>query len=74
MTEIEEKLQRLRAMLEVHGLDAALLSRNANFAWLTGGATGYVNSATDMAAASLLVTPQWPLCADQQYRSHPPGG
>jgi Xaa-Pro aminopeptidase len=57
MTEIQEKLKRLRTVLEVNGLDAALLNRNPNFAWLTGGAVGYVNSATDMAAASLLVTP-----------------
>lgn len=61
MTEIQEKLQRLRASLARQGLNAALLSREDNIAWLTGGANAYVNTATDGASASLLVTP------DHQY-------
>jgi Xaa-Pro aminopeptidase len=61
MSEIEEKLACLRALLAGRDLDAALLARSANFAWLTGGASAYVNTATDNGAASLLVTP------DAQY-------
>ncbi len=57
MSEIEEKLARLRGLLAERNLDAALLARSVDFAWLTGGARGYVDTATDYGAASLLVTP-----------------
>lgn len=56
MTEITAKLDLLRGLLAVHDLDAILLRRVANFAWLTDGATGYVNTAADFGAASLLAT------------------
>lgn len=56
MTEIELKLSRIRQLLAGNSLDGVLLRRTANFAWLTGGASGYVNTAADTGAASLLVT------------------
>jgi antitoxin VapB len=57
VSEVEEKLQRVRAMLALQQLDALLLTRNANLAWFTGGARFFVNTATDAGAASILVTP-----------------
>jgi Xaa-Pro aminopeptidase len=56
MTEIETKLTQVRELLSARSLDGILVKRNANFAWLSGGACGYVNTATDFAAANLLVT------------------
>ncbi len=61
MNEIQTKLTLLRETLALHDLDAAYLTRIANFGWLTGGASGYVGTATDFGAAGLLVTP------DAQY-------
>lgn len=56
MTESEEKLARVRGLLDAHQLDAIALSRVANFAWLADGATSYVNTAATFGAASLVVT------------------
>jgi antitoxin VapB len=61
MTETQEKLARVRALLAVHSLDALVLGRVANFAWLTEGAASYVNTATTFGAVSLVITP------DAQY-------
>src|SRR5947209_6310014 len=53
--ELVEKEGRLRGMMREHGLDAVLLGRSANFAWLSGGRS-YINIATDGGVASLLIT------------------
>jgi Xaa-Pro aminopeptidase len=58
MNEIAQKEGRLRALLQEKGLDALLLRRASSFAWATGGASGYVNTATDVSAAALLFTPE----------------
>jgi antitoxin VapB len=51
----------VRDLLTARGIDAILLKRICNFAWLTDGASSYVNTAADLGAVSLLVT------ADAQY-------
>ncbi len=56
--ELETKLTRLQELLAVHELDALLLRRVANFAWLTGGAASYVNTADLYGVAALLITPE----------------
>lgn len=61
MTETQEKLGRIRELLAAHSLDAIVLDRSANFAWLTEGAASYVNTAATFGAVSLLIT------ADKQY-------
>ena len=61
MTETNEKLGRVRALLAAHSLDAIVLGRVANFAWLADGAVSYVNTATTFGAVSLVIT------ADGQY-------
>jgi antitoxin VapB len=58
MSEIDIKLERIRALLEKHGLQALFLNRVSSFAWVTCGAASYVNTASTTGAASLLVTPQ----------------
>lgn len=50
-----EKIKRLRSLLETHQLDAVVLDRVANFAWITDGAAGYVNSSTTFGVASVVV-------------------
>ncbi|HVF98368.1 MAG TPA: M24 family metallopeptidase [Chloroflexia bacterium] len=55
--EWEEKEGRLRALMGRHDLDAMLLSRSANVAWLSGGGRSFVNIAGDGGVGSLLVTP-----------------
>ncbi|MBF6613305.1 MAG: M24 family metallopeptidase [Chloroflexi bacterium] len=52
-----EKESRLRGMLRRRGLDAALLGRSANVAWLSGGGQSYINIASEGGGGSLLVTP-----------------
>jgi Xaa-Pro aminopeptidase len=59
--ELDEKLGRLRHVMEAQGLDAVQLDHLPNVAWLTGGARLYVNTAAETGAGSLLVTP------DRQY-------
>lgn len=55
--EIDQKLQRLRAAMAAHQIDALVLRRPYNTAWLTAGAATYVNVATDEGASTILVTP-----------------
>ena len=56
MSESEEKLARVRNLLETRHLDAIVLGRVANFAWLADGAASYVNTAATFGAATLVVT------------------
>jgi len=58
MGDAQAKLQRVRSLLAERKLDAVLISRLSNFAWLTDGAACYVNTASDTGVASLLVTDQ----------------
>lgn len=68
-----EKERRLRTMMQRHGLEAILLGRSANVAWLSGGGRSYVNIATDGGVASLLITPHgrlsWLLCSSRRGRA-----
>ncbi|MDJ0913350.1 MAG: M24 family metallopeptidase [Desulfobacterales bacterium] len=56
MDEIQQKESRIRSFLGEQGLDAVLLSSQANFAWATGGMQNYVGIASEMGVASLLIT------------------
>lgn len=56
MTELEVKLARVQALLEARHLDALLLQRISSFAWVTGGARSYINTAAAVGEASLLIT------------------
>ena len=57
MDEFEEKQDRIRALLDERHLDALLLRRVSSFAWVTCGASSYVNTAATYGEAALLVTP-----------------
>jgi Xaa-Pro aminopeptidase len=57
MTDTQNKLSQVRSVLARRELDAALIRRIPNFAWLTDGAANYVGIAAEMGSASLLVTP-----------------
>ena len=57
MEELRDKERRVKELLDQRGLDALLLQRVSSFAWYTGGAASYVNTASDFGAASLLLTP-----------------
>ncbi len=54
--EIKEKEKRIRKFLEENESGALLLSRQNNFAWLTGGGDNHVVIASETGAASLLIT------------------
>ena len=54
--ELEEKTERLTAMLVRENLSAVLLNAQHNFAWLTGGGSNGIDLSRENGAASLLVT------------------
>lgn len=56
MNELDEKTERLAAVLHREGLDAVLLNAQHNFAWLTGGGTNGIDLSRENGVASLLVT------------------
>ena len=58
MESFEHKRQRLNQLLQEHKADALWLRRNANIAWLTDGARSYIDTSTEQAVASLLLTPR----------------
>ena len=56
MSDMQEKIARVRALLKDKKLDAAAFSSQANFAWLTGGADNHVGLATEAGASTVVVT------------------
>jgi antitoxin VapB len=54
--EIEEKVDRVRALLAARKLGAIRLRRVSSFAWATGGADSAINTATDVGVGELIVT------------------
>jgi antitoxin VapB len=58
MTELEQKLTRIRALLAMRQLDALLLRRVSSFAWATCGGDSHINTADSHGIASLLITPE----------------
>ncbi len=56
MAVIDEKIRRVRGLLEEHNLAAAAFSTQANFAWLTGGADNHVGLATELGGSTAVVT------------------
>lgn len=61
MSEIQQKLERIRKWLTERKLDALYLQRVSSFAWATCGANSYINTASTYGVASLLIT------QDKQY-------
>ena len=54
--EIQEKVRRVRTLLQAKGLKGVLLKRQANFSWLTAGGINLIGIATEMGETSLLIT------------------
>jgi Xaa-Pro aminopeptidase len=56
MAELDIKLQRLAAVMDVHQVDAVHLRLASSFAWITGGKSSYINTASSTGLASVLIT------------------
>lgn len=54
--EIDEKVDRVRALLDARKLGAIRLRRVSSFAWATGGADSAINTATDFGVGELVIT------------------
>lgn len=54
--EVAVKHARIRAFLDEAGYDAVVLTTHANFAWITGGGSNYINTATEAGVAAVLIT------------------
>jgi Xaa-Pro dipeptidase len=54
--EVDTKVGRVRDYLSAAGLAGVLVSRQDNFAWLTGGKDNHVSQGSEAGVASLLVT------------------
>ncbi len=55
-SEFDLKQSRIQNFLNNHKLDALLLQTSGNFAWATCGASSFIDRATTMGVASLLIT------------------
>ncbi len=58
MTEFSQKQELIQNLLAENDLNALLIQGVSSFAWATCGAASYINTATDMGAASLLIAPE----------------
>lgn len=56
--EINEKVNRIRSLLDGQNKKAMLITEQPNFSWLTGGGRGFLGLASTKACASVLVTKQ----------------
>ncbi len=55
--EVEQKLSRLRAAMAHHQIDVVVFTQYPNVAWLTAGASTFVNGATEQSPTGLVITP-----------------
>ena len=55
MRETEEKILRVRELMEEKGYDAVVLNTNENFFWITGGKSAFVDK-SGPAASKILIT------------------
>ena len=55
--ELDIKLSRIFELISRNDLEALLIQRVTNFAWMTCGGASYINTAEDSGVASLLITP-----------------
>jgi len=56
MDEVKVKLQRVRDYMKEKGLKGVLLTKQANFSWITCGGDNFVVMGSDAGVASVLVT------------------
>ena len=56
--EWQAKRDRIAALMEERGLNGVLLTRAANFSWITCGGQAHVGLNSESAVASVLCTPQ----------------
>ncbi len=56
--EVDAKLAQCRQLLDEHGAQALVLTRVANFAWVTGGGRSFINIAAEGGAAWAVITPE----------------
>ncbi len=54
--EVAQKTKQVHAFLDKENLDGLLLTKRANFAWLTAGGNNHVVAGSEVGAASLLIT------------------
>lgn len=68
--ELAAKEQRVRDLLDRENLDGLLLSKHANFAWMTGGGSNYVavNAETGVAHALVTRAGKWIICDNIEAR------
>lgn len=69
MEEINLKLTKLATFLDRHKLDAVLLTRRANFAWLSAGCLNHVGQGSEIGAATLVATRDAVRCVASQIES-----
>ncbi len=55
--EFREKIDRVRSMLQREALAGVMLKRQSNFSWITCGGQANVSMASEIARASILITP-----------------
>lgn len=56
--ELEIKIGKIKKLLGDQNLEALLIQRVSNFAWITGGGCSYINTADESGVASILITPE----------------
>lgn len=61
MREIEIKLKRVRQIIDEKELDGVLLTKKANFSWITGGKDCHIENVGETGAGQILIT------KDDQY-------
>ena len=64
------KVAKVRELLKEKNLDAALISNQDNFSWLSDGGRGHVSIASEASVASLFVTPEEVYLIADNIESH----
>lgn len=56
--ELTTKLSKVRKLLEENDIDMLVIQKVNNFAWLTCGASSYIDITSSSGVATLIITPE----------------
>lgn len=62
IAEVNAKLQLVRQLMADRQLSSVVLTTRAPFSWITAGASNYINAASELGVASIVVTPDSVCC------------
>lgn len=69
LTGFQERIGKIRSMIQEKRLDGVLLRKRRSFSWLTGGGVNHIVNTTELGVADLLIFPDKAYCITTKMES-----